>query len=273
MTISITAPKIKIKQLIFSAGEVHIQLENIPKLMPKHIDIRADIHSSNDLMALLLVHNSLSNHYGSGLIIHLTIPYFPYARQDRVCSEGQAFSLQVIAKMVNDLTLHSITVWDAHSPATQALTGAINIAPEIIIAKNKTLVDYLQDKNSVMICPDKGAIAKSKNIKQFFSVKHMIYAEKIRAPATGNIIDTQLPTEDLSRKTAIILDDICDGGRTFIEIAKKLKANNVKRIILYVTHGIFSKGLNVFDGLIDEIYTSNSFKQKEDKRLTIINYK
>ena len=33
--------------------------------------------------------------------------------------------------------------------------------------------------------------------------------------------------------------DICDGGRTFIELAKVLKDNGAKRVTLYVTHGIF----------------------------------
>ena len=55
-----------------------------------------------------------------------------------------------------------------------------------------------------------------------------------------------------------IVDDICDGGRTFIEIAKYLKeADSIdsSRIHLMVTHGFFTKGLGVFDGLIDHIYT------------------
>ena len=41
-----------------------------------------------------------------------------------------------------------------------------------------------------------------------------------------------------------MIDDICDGGRTFIECAKLLKAAGVGSMALYVSHGIFSKGLD-----------------------------
>ena len=65
-------------------------------------------------------------------------------------------------------------------------------------------------------------------------------------------------SDDLSGQCAVITDDICDGGYTFIKIAEQLRQKNVGRIVLFVTHGIFSKGLGVFDGLIDEVITTNS---------------
>lgn len=272
MTLMITKPEIDVNLLTFSGGEWHVQLEKLPDVKPRQLDIRADIHSSDDLMALLLVHNALQNHYGEHLIINLEIPYFPYARQDRVCAIGQAFSLQVIAKMIKDLKLNSLVIWDAHSPVTQELTGAINIPQEEIIESSDKLVRHLQAENTVLVCPDKGAKNKCQAVKDKFSVDEIIFSAKVRNPESGVIIDTQLESGDLSGKTAVIIDDICDGGRTFIEIAKKLKEKNVERVILYVTHGIFSKGLEVFEGLIDEIYTSNSFPQKENLKLNVIDF-
>ena len=77
---------------------------------------------------------------------------------------------------------------------------------------------------------------------------------------------------NLKGKIAIISDDICDGGMTFIGIAKALRALNCEHIVLYVTHGIFSKGLSVFDGLIDQIFTTTSFKQTPHDKLTVIDF-
>jgi ribose-phosphate pyrophosphokinase len=101
----------------------------------------------------------------------------------------------------------------------------------------------------------------------------MIQSKKVREPSTGKITRTVVLANDLSGKTAIITDDICDGGYTFIKIAEQLKEKNVEKIILYVTHGIFSKGLSVFEGLIDEIYTTESFKQTANKKLHIIPFR
>ncbi len=270
MPVLIRYPSIQINSLRFSAGEMHVHLEKLPEEKPEKIILRADIHSSDDLMVLLLTHSALQNHYGEDLVIHLEMPYFPYARQDRVCAVGQAFSLSVIAKIISDLKVNVLTIWDAHSPVATALTKARNITQEEIIASNKKLVSHLRDENTVLVCPDKGAREKSQAVREKFSVNEMINAEKVRNPATGKIIDTRLEAGDLSGKKAIIIDDICDGGRTFIEIAKKLKERNIERVILYISHGIFSKGLDVFEGLIDEIYTSNSFPQMENPKLTVI---
>ena len=52
------------------------------------------------------------------------------------------------------------------------------------------------------------------------------------------------------------MDDICDGGRTFIELAKALKVDGPRSVWLYVTHGIFSQGFGVFAG----IFTTDSFE-------------
>jgi ribose-phosphate pyrophosphokinase len=57
----------------------------------------------------------------------------------------------------------------------------------------------------------------------------------------------------------VIVDDICDGGRTFIELAKVIIAQNQEaKIYLVVTHGIFSAGFSELTNYFDGIYTTNS---------------
>jgi ribose-phosphate pyrophosphokinase len=272
MPVFIKNQDISVNKLTFPAGEIHIQLDNLPEEISGSVDIRADIHNSDDLLALLLIHNALQNHYGDKLVINLEIPYFPYARQDRVCAMGQAFSLQVMARMINSLELNSLMVWDVHSPITQKLTKAVSISQDVIIEACDKLVSHLKNQKTLLVCPDEGAKSKCQAVKERLFVNELVFARKTRNPESGEITDTQLETGDLSGRTAVIIDDICDGGRSFIEIAKKLREKNVERIILYVTHGIFSQGLEVFDGLIDEIYTSNSFPQRESPKLHVIDF-
>ena len=92
-----------------------------------------------------------------------------------------------------------------------------------------------------------------------------MYCEKQRDPATGKISQTKVLSDDLSGRCAVITDDICDGGYTFIKIAEQLQAKNVERIVLFATHGIFSKGLDVFDGLIDEVITIPRMSNKRSE--------
>ena len=150
------------------------------------------------------------------------------------------------------------------------------ISKRVIIKSNNALVKEIVSLSSVIICPDKGAVGRTQAIASAFEKdmqdSAVVYCEKVRDPATGAITHTDVKTDSLAGMTAIITDDICDGGYTFIKIAEQLKAKGADRVVLFVTHGIFSKGLDVFDGLIDHVFTTQSFEHAADPRLTIINF-
>lgn len=277
------------KFLQFSGGERHVQLgESALDDVTGTMNIRADMLSSNDVMDYLLLESVLFN---SGLPVNLEIPYFPYARQDRACAAGQAFSLQVMTRLLNVNSFeiptslqHKITVWDCHSEKTIDLlkkntcfSEVINISPVDIIQQSPSLVDIITSTNTVMVCPDHGAIVRTTLIAESFkNAKNgqpaVICCEKQRDPLTGKILNSKVNATDLTGLTAVITDDICDGGATFIGIARELRKLNCQAIVLYVTHGIFSRGLGVFDGLIDHIFTTNSFPQQSSELLTVINF-
>jgi ribose-phosphate pyrophosphokinase len=264
--------------LTFSGGERHIQLPETNSLIANQVEILARIRDTTSIMDLLLVVNALRYQFGDNVNINLTLPYLPYARQDRVCATGQAFSLEVFSGLLTSLRLNKITVWDCHSQEGLDLTGAINVSPENIIKASESLVSILTAPDSVLVCPDQGAQARCTAIKNTLAVQEMVQCFKKRDPATGKILNTEVEVDSLEGKTAIITDDICDGGFTFIKIAEQLKEKGAKKVILFVTHGIFSKGLTVFQGLIDEIYTTNSFElannisEKSVPLVNIINY-
>jgi ribose-phosphate pyrophosphokinase len=260
--------------LSFSGGERHVQLGDFKGQGP--YILRANLLTPTDVFDMLLLANALTEKFENPNL-HIEIPYLPYARQDRVCAQGQAFSLKVFANILNHIeNVDELTVWDCHSAVGLALTGAKNIAPKDIIKTSPTLTKEIVDLNSVIICPDAGAVERTQSIANAFEkdmqIVPIVYCEKVRDPATGNITHTEVKTDNLAGMTAIITDDICDGGYTFIKLAEQLKAKGAARVILYVTHGIFSKGLDVFDGLIDHIYTTQSFPQSQDKRLSVINF-
>lgn len=272
----------------FSGGERHVQLdEDVLNALSGTVYVQARMSCSNDVMDYLLLENILLNH---GLRIDLEIPYFPYARQDRICAVGQAFSLDVMTKLLNINAdkktgqQRKITIWDGHSDVTTALlvgntsfTEVVNISSLEIIKQSEALSSLLKDGKTILICPDHGAQVRTQIIAEHFNQLRpqpitIIQCEKKRNPVTGKIVGTQVNATDLSGLTALITDDICDGGATFIGIAKELRRLNCSKIILYVTHGIFSKGVENFDGLIDQLYTSDSILQLSTQKLSVIAY-
>jgi ribose-phosphate pyrophosphokinase len=257
----------------FSGGERHVQLANpTSAAAPTHLTLRAFLRGSDDIFDLLLTRNAIQEAFGD-VAMDIEIPYLPYARQDRVCAPGQAFSLKVLADALSTASkTHRLAVWDCHSSVGIALTGATNVEASNIVLAHPELRALIEHENTVLVCPDKGARARCENMAKALGDRPLVYCEKVRDPATGKILGTDVHAQTLEGKTAVITDDICDGGMTFIKIAEQLKAKRADKVVLFVTHGIFSKGLDVFDGLIDHIYTTNSFPRIADRRLTCINY-
>ena len=268
-----TDSELSVEFLTFSGGERHIQLGKFGEA--EHFIIRADLRTAQDVFDLLLLADALNAEYDAPQL-YIEIPYLPYARQDRVCAPGQAFSLNVFARMLAQIdNVAELVIWDCHSPVGVELTGAKNTPAQDIIKSNTELMGLLNGLDAVIICPDKGAVKRTEAIATSLGVTEplpVVYCEKLRDPATGHILRTEVKADDLSGKTAIITDDICDGGFTFIKIAEILKEKNVEQVILFVTHGILSKGLDVFDGLIDRVFTTTSFPHEPDTRLTVIPY-
>lgn len=288
--ITIETPKgtnLTFKVIQFSGGERHIQLDDTildVEMFENGLlsfTIRAKIFSSDDIMDLLMVTNALQKAFPKA-ILDLEIPYLPYARQDRVAAGGQAFSLNVFTDILKICNFRRIITWDVHSWISLALCGGtlVSVNPAEIILQHSGLLSLIRDRDTVLIAPDKGAFQRVNAAAIALGAKSFHTCDKKRNPTTGAIEGFTMDDCDLRGKTCVIIDDICDGGWTFTECAKALRYNGAKSVILFVTHGIFSKGLNALDGFIDHTYTSNS--RQDDKhpipgeasdKLTIIPFK
>ncbi len=84
---------------------------------------------------------------------------------------------------------------------------------------------------------------------------------KERDVKTGALTNFKTAANDLSNQTCFIVDDICDGGGTFAGTAKMLMEEGAAKVVLIVTHGIFSKGSEI--EFVDEIYTTDSYRTVE----------
>lgn len=251
----------------FPGGEEHIRFLEWPESIKFsediiRVELFVQLTTSTQIMRLLLLANALRIYTClKGVPLELKMPYFPYARQDRVCLEGEALSIKVMANLINSLDFQKVTVWDVHSTVSLALLENVHHIPQHALIEAYVPLKQLLSRGEVtLLSPDAGAMKKTQQLSQYFGgFCSIIQAEKCRDLKTGQIIHTQIMGE-ITNKHILIADDICDGGRTFIEIAKILREKSCLSISLLVTHGIFSKGFKVFDGLIDHIYTTTSFK-------------
>ena len=146
---------------------------------------------------------------------------------------------------------------------------------DILKGGKPTIAERLTFKNqaeTIYVAPDAGAEKSVREDAAYFD-KRLVTATKTRDTKTGEITATVVHDKDsVKGANCLILDDICDGGRTFIELAKALKAAGALEVQLYVTHGIFSRGLDVLKPHMSKVYAINlvNFEETGDDYLEVI---
>ena len=248
--------KLDIQTLVFPGGEVQVTIDH--KADPDFLLIVANLTSSQDVMTLLMVTDALKRAY-PGVPIRLEMPYVPYARQDRVANPGEALGARVFCDLINAQCYESVTVEDPHSDVVTALLDRVRVA-DLTFPLQK-LVTRLG--NVALVAPDAGARKRVSKLAQTLGGLPVVCADKVRDTLTGKISATQVP-DNIPDCDLLVIDDICDGGRTFTELAKALRARQqvlgIKRnLYLYVTHGLFSKGLDALRADYKEILTHNDW--------------
>lgn len=186
--------------------------------------------------------------------VNLSMPFLPYGRQDKAVSNTKSFGLRTFANLINNLNFNSVETIDSHNPSRSCYIKGLedkSARPFILEALKKTMAN-------LVLFPDKGAeqrYSASIFINKPQNVEGYISANKKRDPSTGKILSIDLNGDPKGFKV-LIVDDICDGGMTFKLVAQEAYAKKAKEVHLYVTHGIFSQGIQtIYDSGIKRIFT------------------
>ncbi len=262
----IEGEEIQFESFTFSGGEPHIKI-NPHFDVSKGVTITHRLNSFNDLGLLCLAVDALLRM--DAKLENLIIPYFPSARQDRVMVKGEPLSVKVYADIINSFKFKKVIVFDAHSEVTPAvLNNCELITNHKFVEKAIQEIGTVRHPNDVLlISPDGGALKKIYKVSEFLGGVEVVECSKSRDVKTGKLTGFKVYADDLKGKNCLIVDDICDGGGTFIGLAEELKKKNAGKLYLAVSHGIFSKG---FEDLkcFERIFTTDSFKNMESDCLT-----
>lgn len=248
----------------FPGGEVGVKLSEESIFLAKNATsetgfcIYWKFENNEEFMIVANLQDALLKFHN---LVSLLMPYIPYARQDRVCHPGESFALSTFATMLNSLNFDSVCVFDPHSKASSSLIKNLDVIPQYICAADLPKYDYL-------IAPDAGASVKINLHRQVNDIENptkviVMDKERVNGKVIHKVPDN-LP--DLTHARICVIDDICDGGATFLSITEVLPPMFHKPD-LYVTHGIFSKGVDSLLEKYGTIYTSNLMNQSVKGRV------
>ena len=232
------------------------------------IVVRTRLLSNDDIIALALVKDVIDNKYVNVKTI-LKIDYMMYQQDDRRFKTEESFGLKVISNFINTMKWDKVEIFHPHSDKVEFIDNCI-------ITSNQSFVEdaildvrsYTFNRFPYWVIPDSGAFKTQ--FKQIENIEYpnFITCMKSRNHETGGI-ETVVNVGDLSGQACFIVDDICLGGRTFIQIAQKLREKNCGELYLIVSHGVFNQGIEHLLEHFDYIYTTDSICNIEHEKLKI----
>lgn len=262
----------------FPAGERYVKIEDTSLTNTGNYVVRLLSADSTSIIDAILLSDALRQLVKYSIEITLETFYLPYSRQDRVCKEGESFSLDVIAEMLQNY-FDIITTVDIHNKDSEKLFNYahfsftnkdVNYATEKFIKVNSNEILFVgvtgilaDNTNTYIVSPDKGAVDRATRAMNELQADGLIIFDKVRI---GNIVKTEVFVEDTvklaSADNLIVVDDICDGGATFISLAESIKKYNEKaNLYLIVTHGIFSKGVSELEKYYNIMCVDNEYNR------------
>lgn len=245
-TINLTTGE-NVKKMMFPDSQPHIIVQNISP--GEDVRVVAPIRSALELVQLMMVSNALMHIQAP--LQQLVIPYLMAARYDRLINYGDSFDLDVVSEIINSFNAGTVHLYDVHSEV------ALKLIDRSKSHNNSMLVKTYQKADAVLIVPDKGALAKSLDYPNWNSnLVDVVICDKQRDLTTGKITLKVNNPEACKDRNCIIIDDICDGGGTFMAIADQIEP---KHLTLMVSHGIFSKGFTVLKKKFHDIITTDSY--------------
>jgi len=255
----------------YPAGEVQVRLtkETIAAVeSATRLVVIARITCAEHIMELANLRSALRDVKPDNETV-LVMPYLPYARADRRFVKGDCFGLEVFGQLVAAMGFDRVVTLDAHSPkALSCVPKLIDVSPRQLIEMSifSFAESYGVPRVNVLF-PDEGA-RKRYHIPEFVGYNTRVvavdkfFASKHRDSKTGALSGFSVPM--MPAVPTIVVDDLCDGGGTFLGIADMLRTTQTQPLGLYVTHGIFSKGLAILFDSFEHIYASDSYQAKYD---------
>ncbi len=238
---------------IFSDGESNIKLGKVGK----NCVIVQSTHPPTDthLIQLLMMAKKCTDDGAQHLCA--VIPYLGYARQDRAFLEGEVVSIDLVAKLFEITGLEHIITVDIHSQLAMSYFASIQNVSSVPL-----LADYaskMKLRDPIAVSPDAGGTNRAKEFARQLDID-VIVLKKSRHRVTGEVtVDEKLHT-DISKRDAIVIDDIISSGGSIIKAAEVLHKNGVGKIHAMCSHALLIRDAaqKIKSAGVQDIISTNS---------------
>ncbi len=247
----------------FACGEIYAKPLETVRGADVFVLQTGSYNVNEDLMELFIILDSLKRSFAGR--IHVVMPHYGYARQDRVATPREPISAKLVADLISAAGADHIITLKLHSDQEQ---GFFNF-PVDNLNTEKLFAKYFiakKIKDLVVVSPDAGG---AKDAKKFADLVGATLAIIHKTRPGHNRAEVQHVVGEVKGKNCIIYDDMIDTGGSVTEAIKALRERGAaKDIYLAATHAVFSDPavMRLSTAGFKEVVVSNSIPLPKEKR-------
>ena len=235
--------------------------------------------SANDKLCRLLFFIGALKDAGAARVTAVS-PYLCYLRKDRRSKPNDPVTTRYVASLFEAVGTDCMVTLEVHNPA--AFENAFRCRT-VALSGTPLFVDYvkanLTNENLSVISPDAGGMKRAELLRE--TLEHALgrplgkgLAEKHRS---AGVVSGDLFAGDVTGSTALIVDDLISTGGTLLRTARSARTAGAKRVLAFVTHGLFMTGAAevLVDPALDQVVISNAvppfrLEPAQSKKLVIL---
>jgi len=237
----------------FPDGECYVRLET--EEMDKEVVIVQNSHPDDMLVELLLLQDAATR-LGAERITNV-IPYFGYARQDKLFNKGEAVSAQVMAEHI-EMRANTVITVDIHSAETLDL---FKKAKGVDVHATSCIGSFFSNEGiDLVLAPDEGAAERAEGVARILGCD---WDHLVKTRLSGTEVKMAPKRLDVKGRSVLIVDDIISTGGTIEAATKQLRSLDAKRVVAVCTHGLFTMGaLERLKKCCDKVLSTNTLENE-----------
>ncbi|MFA6992098.1 MAG: ribose-phosphate diphosphokinase [Candidatus Gracilibacteria bacterium] len=230
--------KIPLSEMVisrFACGEIYAKPKDTVRGMDVFVIQTCTENVNEDLMELFIILDSLKRSFAER--IHVVMPHYGYARQDRVATPREPISAKLMADLMSAAGANHLIGLKFHSDQEQ---GFFNFSVDNLNT-NKLFAEYFMKKkikDLMVVSPDAGGV---KDAKKFADLLGADLAIIHKTRYAHNKSEVTHVVGNVKGRTCVMYDDMIDTAGSVtagLSALKKMGAN--KDVYLAATHAIFS---------------------------------
>lgn len=251
----------------FSDGEIQVRINSSVRGREVYVLQSISDPVNDNLMELMIACDAL--HRASAGKVNVIMPYYGYARQDRLARAREPITAKLVANLLTMDNIDRLITIDLHAAQVQ---GFFNIPVDHLRAA-PIFAHYMQEHgltdNAVVVSPDHSGVSLARSFAELINAPIAIVDnrnDEVRERENQTVPEYVIG--DVSGKNAIIVDDIIDTGVRMKLSAAALKKQGASRIFGVATHAVLSDHAKeqLESSAIEKVLLTNTIKIPTSKQ-------